>query len=501
MYAGRVVEVGDVDHVFHVAAAPVHRRACSASLPRLDRRRRGPSCTAIVGQPADRCSTRRPGCPFHPRCPYACDRAPHRAAGAARTAAARPPGPPATTPRSSRRACPTSRWPMTVETASARHRHAPHQPRGDQPSCEVQQPRQALPDPGAACCRREVAAVHAGRRRHVSPSTGRDAQPGRRVRLRQVHHRAQADPAAAATPTSGTVMFDGGDDHRDPRARRDAAAAASDMQIVFQDPYASLHPRMAVQDIVAEPLRIHGSLRQAPAPTRVAELLDRGRARRPSTSTGTRTSSPAASASASASPARSRSNPKLLVLDEPVSALDVSIQARRASTCSSELQDELGLAYLFIAHDLSVVRHVSDRVARDVPRQDRRARRDAEDLVPEAPRTRTPRPCCRPCRCPTMGTHAASARIVLHGDLRARPTRRRAAASSALLAQGRPRGGRQATRRPASRSNRCSSSHDIGHLVACHFPVRGAALVHCPFGLGGLVGFPSQNGPRRSVAE
>ena len=135
-----------------------------------------------------------------------------------------------------------------------------------------------------------------------------------------------------------------------------------DLQIVFQDPYASLDPRMTVNEIIAEPLRIHGRYGTERARSEVRELL---RARRPQPRARQpvrRTSSPAASASASASPARWRCDPKVLVLDEPVSALDVSIQAGVINLLE-DLQDELGLSYLFISHDLSVVRHIADRVA------------------------------------------------------------------------------------------------------------------------------------------
>ena len=132
--------------------------------------------------------------------------------------------------------------------------------------------------------------------------------------------------------------------------------------MIFQDPYASLNPRKRVGFIVAEALAVaqdgHRGREQAPR----RRSCSRWSGSTPSTTTASRTSSRAASASASASRGRSRSNPKLIVADEPVSALDVSVQAQILNLLK-DLQGEFGLTYVFIAHDLKVVRHISDRVA------------------------------------------------------------------------------------------------------------------------------------------
>jgi len=158
--------------------------------------------------------------------------------------------------------------------------------------------------------------------------------------------------------TDGAIRFRGQDVTK--AKRKQLAPLRKDMQMVFQDPYASLNPRKRVAQIVGVPLRRHG-VSPAEADRRVLDLLDRvGLAREHVNrfphefSGGQRQRIGIARALAL--------DPKLIVLDEPVSALDVSIQAQIVNLLD-DLQDELGLTYLFVAHDLSVVRHVSDRIA------------------------------------------------------------------------------------------------------------------------------------------
>ena len=158
-------------------------------------------------------------------------------------------------------------------------------------------------------------------------------------------------------PTSGRITFDGDDitEISGASLRR----LRRDMQIVFQDPYSSLNARWPVIDIVSEPLRVHGTSR-AKAHARAGELLDavgllreHGNRYPHEFSGGQRQRIGIARALAL--------NPRLIVLDEPVSALDVSVRAQVINLLE-DLQQQFGVAYLFIAHDLSVVRHISDRI-------------------------------------------------------------------------------------------------------------------------------------------
>ena len=159
-------------------------------------------------------------------------------------------------------------------------------------------------------------------------------------------------------PTSGQVIYDGHDIAQ--LSSRELKPYRSRLQMIFQDPYASLNPRMTVMDLIAEPIDIAGTLSGKDRADRVYELLERvGLARDHANryphefSGGQRQRIGIARALAS--------DPEFIVCDEPISALDVSIQAQVVNMLE-DLQQQMGLTYLFVAHDLSMVRHISRRV-------------------------------------------------------------------------------------------------------------------------------------------
>ena len=221
-------------------------------------------------------------------------------------------------------------------------------------------------------------------------------------------------------PTAGRVTFLGRDVHRAPTG--ELKRLRRDLQVVFQDPYASLNPRMSAGEIVERPLIIHGLGNAAERRARVAELF-RAVGLRPEMtfryphefSGGQRQRIALARAIAT--------NPQLVVADEPTSALDVSVQAKILNLLK-DLQASLGLTYIFISHDMRVVRHMCDRIAvmylgkivetaskkalleaprhpytrallADVPRLDPRRRRERSALEGDPPSPLNPPPGCR----------------------------------------------------------------------------------------------------------
>jgi oligopeptide/dipeptide ABC transporter ATP-binding protein len=160
-------------------------------------------------------------------------------------------------------------------------------------------------------------------------------------------------------PTDGDILFDGQDvTDLAGKALREQRRA---MQIIFQDPFGALNPRMTVEDIIAEPLLIHGARMNAETRQTVARTLDlvglpqRARDRYPHEFSGGQRQRVGIARALVL-------RPRFVVCDEPVSALDVSVQAQIVNLLQ-DLQAELGLTYLFIAHDLGVVKHISTRVA------------------------------------------------------------------------------------------------------------------------------------------
>ena len=164
--------------------------------------------------------------------------------------------------------------------------------------------------------------------------------------------------AKLTDPTSGTMLFDGNDVTK--LSGAELLAYRRNVQIIFQDPYSALNPRMTVEQLIAEPLEIHGLFTPSDRRRRVQKLLDQvglpqsALQRTPVSFSGGQRQRIMIARALSL-------EPRLIIGDEPVSALDVSVQAQ-VLNLMRDLQEELGLSYLFISHDLSVVEFLSDTV-------------------------------------------------------------------------------------------------------------------------------------------
>jgi peptide/nickel transport system ATP-binding protein len=337
MYSGRIVEQGLTEDVFASPAHP-YTRALLAAVPRLDNPPGG--LTAIPGQPASISDRPETGCRFAPRCARADDRC-------------RTVDPPlAPIPRGGRAAC----WWPEAATAAGAVVGAPLPTADGAPLLELRGVSKEFRSGPSFGLRRgaPVSAVD-----DVSLTVGR----GETLGLVGESGCGKSTLARLAMgieqPTRGTVHFAGAD-VTSPRARR-AAGLHRQAQIIFQDPKASLNPWMTTGELVGEPLRAQriGTGRDRRA--LVAQALERvglrpaDADRYPGEFSGGQLQRVAIARALVL-------DPSLVVCDEPVSALDVSIQAQVVNLLA-ELQATLGLSYLFVAHDLAVVRAVSHRVA------------------------------------------------------------------------------------------------------------------------------------------
>ena len=360
MYAGRLVESGSVDDVFYRPRAP-YTLGLLASLPRLDAPGRQ-RLTPIPGTPPSPADP-APGCAFAPRCPLAQDLCRERE--------------PELTPVAAQGAghLAACHFPDRLVGVSAGELFAPAAPAPAAPAAVPAAPAAvpAAPAPPVLSVRdlvKHYPGRHRGllRRRAAGvpavSGVSFDLYPGQTLGLVGESGCGKTTTARAllnlVRAGSGEVRYAGHDLTRLSANRM--RPLRRDLQIVFQDPYASLDPRMTVNELVAEPLRIHRRYGDAARGRgAVRELLrlvglDPGHGDRYAHefSGGQRQRVGIARALAL--------RPKVLILDEPVSALDTSIRAGVVNLLA-DLQHELGLAYLFISHDLSVLRHLADRVA------------------------------------------------------------------------------------------------------------------------------------------
>jgi peptide/nickel transport system ATP-binding protein len=353
MYAGRIIEIGAVDDVFYRPRMP-YTLGLLGSIPRADVKQREP-LTPIEGSPPSLLQL-PPGCPFTPRCPMRQEICREREPELLLLGASGP---------GHRSACHFRETLEREQPASHdvfRTAYAPpveraHEvPRAERrPVIEVRDLVKSYPLVKGAILRRRVGEVRAVDGVSFDIREGEtfglvgESGCGKTTTIMEILN---LEP-----PQSGRIAVLGKDTASLSRAEK--FEIRRDLQVVFQDPMASLDPRLPVGDLLAEPLRAHGA-DQATVTTRVRELLrlvglqpDHVNRYPQAFSGGQRQRIGIARALAL--------EPKVLVLDEPVSALDVSIRAGVLNLLE-QLREDLGLSYLFVAHDLAVVRHIADHV-------------------------------------------------------------------------------------------------------------------------------------------
>ncbi|PJN26235.1 ABC transporter ATP-binding protein [Kitasatospora sp. CB02891] len=452
MYAGRIVETAPVDELF---TAPRHAYTLGliGAVPRLDGR--GGPLVPIPGRPPAAGELHGPGCPFAERCPLVEDRCrtaePHLAGDgdhlaacvrADHLAAARP--------------APAEVYPVPVVPA------AEPRPREEREGVlTVTGLTRSFPRYRGTLLRRRIGETFAvdgvdlDIRRGETLGLVGESGSGKSTTLYEI--------LKLAAPQGGRIELLGQD-----TAALDRAAAhrlRARVQIVFQDPAASLDPRMPVGDVIAEPLLAQRTP-AAEARRRIPELLrqvglDPAHADRypHEFSGGQRQRISIARALAV--------RPDLLVLDEPVSALDVSVQAGVLNLLQ-QLKAELGLAYLFVSHDLSVVRHLADRIS--VMYLGRTVETGTVERVFAAPRHPYTRALLAAVPLPDPAAERARPRLLLAGDPPSPaerhlgcPFRSRCPVHTALAPEQRTR---CATELPPA----APAAPGVDHTAACHFP-------------------------------
>ena len=404
MYAGRIVEIGDVDDVFYRPRMP-YTLGLLGSIPRLDVGRRQ-RLTPIDGHPPSLVHLPS-GCPFWPRCPLRIEKClevepallPIQGHDPSHRAACHRSDEIEQQKMSGTDIFPAQQQPTETDAASRDVRTT---------VLAVQDLVKHFPLLKKGMMRRRIGTVHAVdgisfdiRERETLGLVG-ESGCGKTTAIMEILN--------LVKPQAGTIVVLG----RDTTAltARERFAIRRDLQVVFQDPLASLDPRLPIGDILAEPLQTHGMSDEERA-RRVRELL---------TLVGLQPEHANRYPQAFSGGQRQRIGiaralalePKVVVLDEPVSALDVSIRAGVINLLE-ELQGALGLSYLFVAHDLSVIRHIADRVA--VMYLGRFAEIGAVDEVFERPAHPYTQALLSAIPLPDPRKERQRRRIVLQGDL------------------------------------------------------------------------------------